>query len=350
MRFFFCTCSHSFAEKGRMKFYCSYTVYSRFASRISVALWAAVLQFPAFLSCTKEAAPAAYPILLKSGAQAPEESVDLFLFSASGDMRLDSYQHCDGTVPDILYGMSSGSESHVLAIANYTGDIYQWASLTTFPQFRRSFVFSMERDNPLAPLMTGEAHAAAGKERKVEVQLKPLLCAVKLNSVCFRPYGRPYTSASLNVSSAFLMNAGLESRPLDGSDGALVTYINQGGLDSTALKRLPKREMLARKLNLDVGPDLLYPGTTLYCYPNPATGEDLGQPLTSLVLECVMDGRKCYYSIPLPGMQRGRIYSLNLRIRRMGAPSADTAGLSGDVEVFTSIAGWEEFPKREITL
>ena len=313
-------------------------------SRISAALVTVILQFPAFFSChipynDDNTAPG-LSLKLNCRASAPE-ALNLFFFHDRAPMRLDSYQQI--SLPEQtsrIYGLS-GSGGHLLqAISSKAGDTGQWAGIQYYGNLQTT-LFSLADEDPSRPKLVGSTTLEAGRSRTGELDLSPVLCAVRIRSVACDFSERPYSGSSLSVSRLFLLHAGVEIRPLEPGCRP-VSWINSGSLETEAVNRLPRPWMLLLENLGDVTERRISPGWTLYCYPNPSSGDVPGSPPTRLVIEATLLGHTCYYPISLPPMEMGTLCEMDITIRRMGTSDPDLPAVSGSVTLSHAILPWKE--------
>ena len=329
---------------GRISFF-AYLFFPRFASRISVAILTALLQVPAFFSsCTREgetySVDTKAQIYIQWSGIATLKAMDLFFFHTEEPMRLDAYQH----VPDpggslVTYALCSNGPRRLVALSSPGEDIYSWADIQTYGSLHK-LRFSLEEEDAEQPLLVGETLLEEAQSRQARIQLHPMLCAIQIRSVAADFGGRPYDGTPFINDKLFLLNAGTECVPVDEVGGQPVSWMNLGALDSVAVAGLPHPEMLSQEGIGPIGKQRLFPEKTFYCYANPATEDQPGQPLTRMVLEGSIGPVTCYYPINIPDMKPGNRYILDLTLTRMGSPDPDIAVESGAVSIDARILPW----------
>ena len=315
--------------------------FRHFVRCASAATLAAFLQLPAFFSsCTPLAPPASGDnITLRMETKGPApEAVDLFFFDTTGVQLLDSYQQVSHFSQNI-YGLSGTGVKRLVALSGQAGKTDVWAQVRTYGNLCKHS-FSLERDSPDAPLLYGEILLADGASRQASVELRSMLTAIRLRSVSCDFSDRPYAQATFHHQQLFLTYAGSECLPLVAGDGGLVSWMNPGHLDSTALARLPQPEMLSQDGCGEIGRERVYPGQTLYCYP--------GAP-TQLVLAGCIGPITCYYPIPLGELVPDSCLQVDLTLRRMGSPSPDIPTESDAFTIETHTLPWEEREPYTVT-
>lgn len=332
------------SKTGRISFF-AYLFYPHIASRISVAILAAILQLPAFFSsCTEEEKPS--PVHTKAQiyiqwSEIPTpEALDLFFFFTEEPMRLDAYQQVSGLDRELFtYALSGNGPRRLVALSSMAGDIYTWADIQTYGSLGK-LRFSLEDEDPGRPHLVGETLLEEAQSRQTRLTLLPMLCAIRIRSVAADFSGHPYAGNPFLNNKLFLINAGMECMPLDEETHGPVSWINLGSLDSLAVERLPHPEMLLQEGIGEVGTKRIYTDKLFYCYANPATEDQPGRPVTRMVLEGHIGPVTCYYPVNLPGMEPGRCYQLDLTLTRMGSPDPDIPVESGTVIVEAETVPW----------
>ena len=301
---------------------------------------AAFLQFPAsFTSCTQEARPFQQEVRLEWDSKSPvPEVLDIFFFDTTGVQLLDSYQKVTN-LEEKVYGLSGPGVKRLVALSGKSGEMDNWAQIRTYGQLCKHS-FSLEQESVEAPLLYADTLLEEGASRSCTLELHTLLTAIRLRSVSCDFSGRQYANSTFHIQQLFLTYAGSECLPLGKGGGKPVSWINPGRLDSTAVMRLPKPEMLWQTGDGEIGRERIYPDKTFYCYP----GEQ-----THLVLEGTIDGILCYYPIPLPDLAPESCVQLDVTLRRMGAPDADTPTVSGAIVLEAQTIPWSQKDEQTVT-
>ena len=306
----------------------------RIASRMSVAT-TAFMQIPAFFaSCTPQAQ--VNPLHVRIGRTAhSQKTMDIFFFDAQAPFLLDSYQQV--TVgDDCSYVMSGPGEKIVAALPAVAGDLYSRASVSRLYDLKKE-LFTLEEDSPEHPFTYGLAHVGAGASRDFVLNLEPLICSIRVRSVSCDFGGRIYGARYFHNDNLYLINASSESCPLAAEGGHPVSWLNYGFRSS----ELPY--VFAEGVG-DIGSERVYPGKSLYCYPNPGA-----RPPTRLVLEGTVGDVHCYYPIDIPLPRGGLSYELDITLYRMGTDSPDCAAQPGTYLVEYSTVPWIKSEEREET-
>ena len=341
-------------KTGRISFF-AYLFCPHFAGRISAAILAAVLQSPAFFSsCTRQEdetdCRTKAQIYIQWSENPTPDALDLFFFDQEGAMRLDAYQQIDIlSAPGGVYALSGSGERHLVAISNSGKDIYDWAGIQTYGSLGK-LRFSLEEENPERPRLVGEADLGEGQSHNLFLQLRPMLCAIRIRSVACDFSGHPYAGQPFLFNKLYLIHAGTECLPLGGEGCGPVSWMNPGRADSTAVSTLPHPEMLLQEGCGPVSHTRAYPDRVLYCYANPVMEDEPGMPVTRVILEGSVAGHTCYYPVNLPGMVPGSYFILDLTLTRMGSPDPDIPVESGTVILETEIAPWQHREPETLTV
>lgn len=308
----------------------------------SAALIPALLQAPAFFSCQKTPESPRVIHIFSRQSVAPT-GVDLFFFDTAGVQKLDSYQQLS-SLEDLNYAVSGSGPKRMVALSARPGITSSWMDIATFGNLCKHR-FSLDEDHPYHPLLAGQVLLEDGAARDVTLPLETMLTAIRIGSVSCDFSGRPYSGKVFNNHTLFLTFAAVECQPLEAGTGRAVSWMNMGDIDSVSTLKLPFPEMLLQKGPGLIGPERVQLDQTFYCYSN--VGEDM--PRTHLVLAGSVDGAPCYYPIPLPTLEGGKCYELNVTLRRMGSPSADIPTESGTISLETHILPWEERATYTVT-
>ena len=333
-------------KKGRISIFLYTTFFSvRIAARrASAASLTAILQFPAFFSCTGVPVPddvrEGRQIYIHCTKNPTPEALDLFFFDTLGAQKLDSYQQVlNLQAGEPVYGLSSAGPKRLAALSGTAGVTDPWLGINTYGSLCKH-TFSLDRESALNPLLAGEMLLEDGASRQAFLSLRPMLAAVRIRSVSCDFSGRPYAGKDFFNNKLFLSYAGSECRPLGPGGGDAVSWLNAGDVDSAAVLRLPLPEMVLQDGLGGIGPTGQLAGRDFYCYPHPDT---------RMVLEGWVDTLHCYYPIPLEGLESGKCLQLDVTLRRLGSPDPDTPVSSGMVLLQTAILPWKEWEPYSVS-
>ena len=208
------------------------------------------------------------------------ERLDLFIYDADGlkELLLTRSWHY---LPDSVRIYGPGMERIVVAIANSPLDFNEQA-LGRFDSIEL-LSYSFSDDNPLRPLMSGQA--TVGADGQVTLTLTPLMARVKLGEISntIKNYVR-------------LEDPGIHLENMNASAEIMRSW---GFHPSETLPDPP-----VAMLPWDIGVFTQTPGTELFCYPNDSQDSDIGTPATVLVLECGISGQECRFEVPLGPIRR----------------------------------------------
>ena len=321
---------------GRMSFLSTVVFSICIAGRVSAAILAALLQCPAFFSCTPMHAP-----LRKA---APAGYIDVFFFDTLSPQYLDSYQRL--RADDTMHALSSVGVKRVAALSVNSGSAMTWAGVRTYADLSK-YSFSLKEDSPERPLLAGEKVLEDGISRVADLQMSSSLVKLVLRSISCDFSGTPYTGFSFDNTLIYLQYAGVESRPFGPYAGIPVSTVNQGWLDSAAVMAFPRPEMLLQAGVGNVWRQTVVAEKEFWCYANEADSASLGRPVTRIVLEGYVGERLCYYPIELPGLRAGRTYSLDVALRKMGTPDPDIPASADMITISGVCSPWDMYDQRE---
>ena len=316
---------------------------ARFGRRASAALlhYFAVLIAPAFLfACSASpVAPDTYIYITRASTAA---GADLFFFDANPPYKLDSYTRLQAA-EGVHSCVTAGNEAAmVVFLSNVTDDPYTWADIDTYASLSHKS-FLLDDESLAAQRLSCKAFLEAGWSRASVLSPCTSMVKVRLLDISCDFSGRPYAGAVMENVRLYLTRACVECQPLRDDRG--ITWANPGMADSVALSRMKHPEYLYRTLEGPVGQEPLDCGIDLYTYPN----QDDGDNGTRLVIECEIQGNKCYYPLRLPPLQRNTVYELSVQITRMGTPDPDIPAESTAATATLRVLPWEERPEETVT-
>lgn len=181
----------------------------------------------------------------------------------------------------------------------------------------------------------------AGPKKNYALELSPLLCRVRLESLEVDFSGRPYRDKKLENMKVYLTNVRALCPLVDSDVLSPQEILNYAGWDETLPSRM-KNVSLIRS-------ETVHNGLDLYCYPHNAGPEgQLGAPPTRLVIEGVLDGHTVYYPITIADgvMERGKCYSYRIVLTRSGGPDPDSPVETGTVSFQCKVKPWTEKENR----
>ena len=308
----------------------------RFAAcRVSVAL-SAVWQLPAFFSSCAPVpgndGPAPYrrQIYIQCAKNPTPEAVDLFFFDTAGVQVLDAWQHVPLQDGQPVYGLSASGVRRLTVLSAAAKDTSRWLDIRTYADLCKR-TLHLAADSPENPFLAGETLLEDARTRESSVALRPLLTKITLQSLACDFRGRPYEGKPFRCRTFYLSYAGVECHPLGAGAGKPLSWISAGWADSAAVRKLPRPEMLLQEGCGEIGPERRQLDRDFYCY----AGEQL-----RLVLGGTLGEDECYYPIPLPHLQAGREYRLDLTLTRKGSPDPDTPTESGAVQIDLDTVPW----------
>lgn len=260
------------------------------------------------------------------------DSVDLFCFGTGGIQSLDSYQRVATDGEDPVHALATAGSRRLVALGGSPQGRDAWYGIRTYADLCKHR-FSLQEDSPYHPLTFGQVWLADNPVREFSLEMKPMLCRVRLRSVSADFSRQAYRGIPFTSTLLYLAYAGVECKPLEWSTRPTpLSWLNGGAPDSTAVLQLPYPDMLLQEGLGDIGPERMYPQRDFYCYPGPQ-------------LRLVLAGRvgtdECYYPVPLPDLQPGNTYELQLTLTRKGAPDPDQPVQAGTVVLENVTVPWE---------
>lgn len=307
-----------------------------FACRMSAVLFTALLQCPAFFSCTRTPVP--------SKRAEAGDYIDVFFFDTLSPQYLDSYQRLKAD--DMVYALSSVGPKRVVALSVGTTDAMTWAGVRTYSDLCK-YRFSFKDDSPEKPLMAGEKVLEDGVSRVADLDMKTSLAKVVLGSVACDFTGTPYPGYGFFNKLIYLQYAGVEARPFGPSSEIPISVINQGLLDSAAVMSFPRPHMLLQPGFGNVWRQRVEDRREFWCYGNDVDTSALGRPVTRLVLDGFVGEHHCYYPIDLPRLRAGETLRLDVTLRRMGTPDPDIPARGEMISLDTETVPWDLRDIRE---
>lgn len=306
-----------------------------------------LISCPAFflVSCIKVSVeeeiqiPARFRI--SSAAETEGRVLDFLFFDDDPLGRLDSFSRTvctDGTATGTVCG--SGKKI-IVAVSSEGRDIYDYADIRDFQTLS-----SKERDfraeDPSLPSLSGQTRSG-----EAAIRLLPLLTKIRINSLLADFHNHPYSASQMENVKIYLTNIPASSPILGDRDAPPSVWLNLGGFFEDDLATLEHPEMIFSQAG-NVGREVVFPGTELYCFPSGVKVESFGAPLSKLVFEAVIDGETWYYPILLKDLERGRMYSLDITFTGKGTKDPETPVSREDILVSTNIIPWTE--KENITV
>lgn len=316
--------------------------FAHIGSRASAALLNyLVLIAPAFLfACS--ASPAESDTYIYITRAAHIAGADLFFFDANPPYKLDSYTRLH-TTEGVHSCVTAGNEAAmVVFLSNVTDDPYTWADIDTYASLSHKS-FLLDDESLAAPSSSCKAFLEAGWSRACVLSPCTSMVKVRLLDISCDFSGRPYEGSVMENVKVYLTRACVECQPLRDDRG--ITWANPGMADSVALSRMKHPEYLYRSVEGSVGLEPLQCGIDLYTYPN----TDDGNNGTRLVIECEIQGNKCYYPLRLPPLQRNTVYEISVQITRMGTPDPDIPAESTAATAKLKVLPWEERQEETVT-
>lgn len=340
-----------------------------FLNRKVLFAYALLILLPAFYSCSENDTCLQGVMTRQEGASilirpnvplygATEAGcIDIFIFNDDRLGWLDSYQRFVGADPGAVSAASRKGKKIIVAVANPAREISAWSGINSFEAMLKTTASIWDED-PGAPLMCGYEEVSMGEENSCTIELVPMLSEIKVNSLRCDFSGRPYHGEELSDIRIYLTNVNAEV-PIFNAEGFMPKeIINAAGLSEADMLRISHPEMLSGRLDSPVGNNTVYPGISLYCYPNDCTEQSIGSPFTRLVIEGKLCGQTYYYPIDInrgddlqgkAGVGRNSRYVYDIIITRTGTPDPDIPADVTMVDINMTVRPWDELEEDEIT-
>ncbi len=228
--------------------------------------------------------PAVDTLTVLTRAPLPCGVLDIFVFEDTLTRKLEKYERLLNATAARL-PLSRGDKV-IVALANAQGEFARLPQ--TFDELEKvGMRYAAERME--TPLMSGMAVCSGGDSCCVE--LTPLLCSVRIESICFE------ADAPLKGPVAYLENV-----------SAYCELLRQDGFyPSETIDRpdgLQDPMMMVQPLPKDIGSTEQHPGTTLWCYPNESP-DGPGTGPTRLCISGLLAGERRVFSFALKPLRRG---------------------------------------------
>ena len=264
---------------------------------------------------------------------------DLFFFDNEGERMLDSHIRCDIGEDGLLEGASRTGAKTAIVIVNPHHNDYPWKDVRTIDAINR-LTFSLLDDNPDSPAAVGKADLIPGTGGCIRINTTPFLCTVNIHSICCDFHGKEYGTEQLENVRFYLTNVS-GSCTLSGESSGTSWY-NLGGLDEVFIKAIKRPWMLMKEFPQPIGASTVFPDISLFCYPNPASEDSFGSPVTRLVIEGSIGGTVYYYPVSLGAISCGERRKLDITITSKGTSDPDTPATSDMITLAFRPLGWEQ--------
>lgn len=236
-------------------------------------------------------------------------SAHALTFNADSLGWMDSYQYIeDIRSGQITIAASSGRKNcYIYANVNLSKD--DIAAVKTAEDLDKLSCHLEDMQIGMLP-MIGIASIDSGSGAKAE--MRHLLSEIELKSICCDFRGTSYEGESITDARVYLTNINAEAS-LSGKSRNVTRVINAGRFCQDDSDRFIDPEMIARKLEQDIGQNRIDPAITLYCFHNDSSEEAPGSPFTRLILEGRIQGTIYYWPITINRDNGGNGISSNCR-------------------------------------
>jgi len=286
-----------------------------------------------------------FEMTLTKAAGTDVSSLDIFIFNDDSLKALDSHQRISQVQPGVIRACSRSGKKLLFLLANIPEGSVDWARASRYESFQACYA-KLSDENSQTPVMTAKAALKAGSEKNVSLTLEPMLAQIKVRSISCDFSGKPYSGQTLKNVRFYLTNASGQCE--FGMARVPSIFLNSGKLDPAELSTLKDRTLLLHDYGKEIGARPVNPGTILHAYPNINEENDIGKPVTRLVIEGEIDGTTYYYPINLK-LEKNVSYEFDITINRKGTLDADTPIEVDAVTINCSAKQWTDKGSSIIT-
>ena len=254
----------------------------------------------------------------------------MFFFDTAGVKILDAWQHVPLAEGQPVYGLSASGTRLLTVLSAPARDTSRWLDIRTYADLCNRTI-RLADEFPERPFLAGETLLDDARTRDAMIELRPLMTRISLRSVACDFRSRPYEGKPFRCRTLYLSYAGVECHPLGAGAGKPLSWVSAGWADSATIRKFPHPEMLLQEGCGDIGPERMPLERDFYCYAG-------GQ--LRLVLGGTLGEDECYYPIPLPNLQPGLEYGLDVTLTRKGSPDPDIPTETGTVVLDLTTIPW----------
>lgn len=284
--------------------------------------------------------------------------LDIFYFNDDAMKRLDSYQRITEGIQSHVFGSSRAGKKIIVILANSSDDRYTWAKINSYYHLKK-LMSELTNEIPDFPVMRGEKRINIISEVKCEIELKPIMAEIFVQSICFDLKIPELNKYVLEEPKIYLTNISGTSPFLNDSLFKPTRILNYGKLDSLYLPFFKDKDICYKELPSHVNKDITFADISLFCYPNTIEKEELGAPYTRLVIEGKINGKTYYYPINInrrgfghiygnEGVEAGTRYVYNLTITKLGSTDPDLPVENIGQGIKLQIKKWDEKDEQNI--
>lgn len=278
-----------------------------------------------------------------SGLKARNHPVDILIYNNDDAGRLNTYQRIHGMNPSLLKVSSTAGEMLFTVLSNSGRESYDWLDICSRGSLGKMTV-RLEDETRDELFMSGECTGAAGTGIPLTLSRK---CAeIRLRHISCNFISEAYSGRRIKSPKVYLINVNAET-PVIGSLGEhAVRIINTGRLDMDAVNGFKEPDIICQELNRAIDEQPYDAGVSLLCYSNLVNEESPGTPLTRLVIEGTVSGKKYYWSVNInmegDGIEENCRYIYDICIRRPGTSDPDIPVELKNGEIIMEVERWKE--------
>lgn len=282
-------------------------------------------------------------------------TLDVFVFKDNPLQKLDCYQRF-GSMDEWRGSVVSSSGNRIISVlANSPYGKDHWLNMNS-RGFLNEVHMNLEDETAENHVMFGETSVDTYRNEEAEyLHLRPLVCEVRLNSICCDFTGKAYDGERIKDMKVYLTNVNAECRLSDDDGPSPMRIINAGRLEEDDIAGFKDPGIIMRSIDGEIGKKAVRPGINLWCYENCHEEETPGTPYTRLVIEGRISGRTCYWPIDInrdteyePGVRRGICHSYDIVITRKGTSEPDIPVKADDITINHKVKRWNEKEEYEV--
>lgn len=293
-----------------------------------------------------------------AGSESLVQTLRIVLFDSDGAYVTSGYASGGTAASPASVSLSiPAGVYNVFAAVNFSGS-YSWTSTTPNINTLKSKYINLSENSRSKLTMSGglSGVSVSASTTSVVVPVYRHVCRVKLNSISVDFDGTDYDGKTLTVNGVYVTNV-MKSILLVHNNNSFAsdqdfmpeainavmsssTYYNlYGYVSDSSVNAL----LSDTGLNVSIA-DNATNSTVRYFYPFPSiyvnTGANNAYACERLVIECTLDGQRCYYHVDLPGTVPNASYNISVVINGIGGSTAEQNMEKTSVTFTTTVTDW----------
>lgn len=281
------------------------------------------------------------------------ETLEVFVFNNStGELNgaLDNYlKYSAGDVVSNIEIKAPQGDKLVYVVAN--SHLSNWVGVVNLNSFLNQ-ISNLKSEKPGSYTMAGYGNVTLGESTNINISITRLISKVILEEVKTAFAGTPYAGMKLSNVKAYITNV-YGNKHFNGTDVDTPVLLNYKKFIEADTLSCAIVGMLCEIINEPIGDAGFHTPLYFYAYENMITTETLSDRFTKLVIQADIDGKRCYYPIPVnrvnygytsssdhSGVRRNTIYRLKVTIKRIGSDNPDDTIVMGALNISVSIVDW----------